>query len=158
MLRAGIGEKRYFSEKAKVRGLAVGMSWQVGLNMGLVKPYYLEVYRVREGTSIPVVTDEKYTPENEEIFLGLTSVIIGASSFSKGLDELKVLPGLHARVAAHFDWGAFDEFVKALEAGVMVDAFMRDVPIMIESNLIPHAQNSPVLINLFLNLQLGKRM
>ena len=159
VLSAGYGEKRYFSEKAKNRGLAVGVTYQIGANLGLIKPYYLELLRSRDpGTSDPnfFVSEEAYSPQNENIFLDL-SRIIGAASFSKGLDNLQVMPGLHAKAAAHFDWGAFDELVKAIEAGIMVDVFFRDVPIMVESPMVPHLENSPVLINLYLNLQLGKR-
>lgn len=159
VLRAGIGEKRYFSEKAKNRGLAVGVSYQVGANLGLVKPYYLELLRSRDpgsGSTQFYVSEEKYGPENENLFLDL-SRIIGSASFSKGLNELAIMPGFHAKAAAHFDWGAFDELVKAVEAGIMVDVFFKDVPIMIESAEVPHLENSPVLINLYLNLQLGKR-
>lgn len=159
VLRAGYGEKRYFSEKAKNRGLAVGVTYQVGVNLGLVKPYYLELLR----SSDPgrpnngfFVSEEAYSPENENIFLDL-SRIIGAASFSRGLEDLQVLPGFHAKAAAHFDWGAFDELVKAIEAGIMVDVFLQELPIMVESPMVPHLDNSPVLINLYLNLQLGKR-
>lgn len=160
VLRAGYGEKRYFSEKAKNRGLAVGVTYQVGANLGLIKPYYLELLRSRDpssgGNTQFIVTEERYSADNDNIFLDLSRVI-GAASFSKGLDGLTVMPGLHAKAAAHFDWGAFDELVKAIEAGIMVDVFFKDVPIMVESSTVPHLENSPVLINLYLNLQLGKR-
>ena len=54
----------------------------------------------------------------------------------------------------HFDWGAFDEYVKSLEGGIMVDAFAREAPIMVE---VGGAENSRVFVNLFLHLQFGKR-
>lgn len=160
VLRAGIGEKRYFSEKAKTRGLAVGISYQVGANLGLIKPYYLEVLRPVDpgtgGNTQFTVSEERYSADNESVFLDL-SRIIGAASFSKGLNELAVMPGFHAKAAAHFDWGAFDELVKAVEAGIMIDVYFKDVPIMIESPAAPNLENSPILLNLYLNLQLGKR-
>lgn len=159
VLRAGIGEKRYFSEKAKTRGLAVGASYQLGVNLALIKPYYLEVRRLSDpgtgGTNF-IVTEERYSEDNANVFLDLNS-IIGAAPFSTGLDEASIMPGFHAKAAAHFDWGAFDELVKAVEAGIMIDVYFQDVPLMVESPLIPHTENSPVLLNLYLNLQLGKR-
>lgn len=158
VLRAGIGEKRYFSEKAKNRGLAVGVSYQAGLNLGIMKPYYLELLRVREtGTINTIISEERYSPEMADVFLGTNSVIIGASSFSAGLTELSVIPGIHLKAAAHFDWGAFDEFVKAIEGGIMLDLFLKDVPIMVEDPLVPHLKNSPILLNFYINFQLGKR-
>ena len=43
VLRAGYGQKRYFSEKAKIRGLAVGVNYEFGPTLGLLKPYYLDL-------------------------------------------------------------------------------------------------------------------
>ena len=44
-LRAMRGHKHYFSEKAKTKGVAVGMQYMAGLSLGLVKPYYLNIQR-----------------------------------------------------------------------------------------------------------------
>lgn len=157
VLRGGLGQKRYFSEKAKRKGLAVGISYEGGPSLGLLKPYYLELVRTSEpGGNDYFIRSEKYSAGNEDLFLDITR-IFGASGFSKGLGEVKVLPGGHAKMAVHFDWGAFDEFVKALEAGVMIDFYFRDVPIMVESPQVPNVNNSPIFVNLYLNLQLGKR-
>ncbi len=156
-LRAGWGEKRYFSEKAKRRGLALGLSYQAGPTLALLKPYHLELLRSREPGSTQVfISEEPYSDDNSDLFLDL-SRIVGAASFSNGLSDLSVMPGINARAAVHFDWGAFDEFVKAIEAGVAVDVFFRDVPIMVEHPSIPHVENSSIFFNLYLNLQLGKR-
>lgn len=157
VLRAGIGEKRYFSEKARRRGLAVGISYAGGVSLGLLKPYYLDLIYLRDqGTSQPIVRTERYSPENAQTFLDIYSVL-GAAPFSRGLGEIQARPGFHAKFAAHFDWGAFDEFVKAIEAGVMLDFFLSEIPIMVESNLTSGINNSPAFFNFYLNLQLGKR-
>lgn len=156
-LRGGIGEKRYFSEKAKRKGLAIGMSYQLGPTLGIVKPYYLDVNLSQDpGANNILIRPIKYDEEVADKFLDIER-IAGSSSFSRGLDELKLMPGGHAKLAVHFDWGAFDEFVKVLEAGLMVDVFLRDAPIMVESPLVPTLENRPLFFNLYLNLQLGKR-
>jgi len=155
--RAAIGEKRYFSEKAKEKGLSIGISYMAGATLGLLKPYYLELYRFNEpGSSAPFISSEKYSEENAATFLDITH-IFGSSGFSRGLSEISVLPGLHAKGGVHFDWGAFDEFVKAIEVGVMVDAFFKKVPIMVENPEIQNAENRPFFVNLYITLQLGKR-
>ncbi len=158
VLRGGIGEKRYFSEKAKRKGLAIGISYEGGPSLGLLKPYYLELVRSSESGPLDnfTIRSEKYNDENAGTFLDV-SRIYGSSGFSKGLGELSPVPGAHARFAVHFDWGAFDEFVKAIEAGVMVDAYLKDVPIMVESPLARSPENKSIFINLYVNLQLGKR-
>ncbi len=156
VLRAGYGQKRFFSEKAKEKGLAIGISYQVGPALGLLKPYYLELLYPESGGSDIVARSERFSEENANVFLDITR-IFGSSSWSEGLGEIAVRPGVQGEFAVHFDWGAFDEFVKALEAGVMFDVFLNTVPIMVDSPLVENTENRPFFINFFLKLQLGKR-
>ena len=147
--RAGIGEKRYFSEKSKRKGVAVGISYEGGVSLGILKPYYLNVNRVEPSGRGSIVA-EKYTEQNADLFLDVNR-IYGSASFFKGIDEITIQPGLHAKFGAHFSLGAFDEYVRALEVGVMVDAYFRRVPIMIVEN------NLPFFLNGYATIQIGKR-
>jgi hypothetical protein len=156
-LRVGFGEKRYLSEKAKRRGVAVGLSYAAGPSLGFLKPYYLDLVRYPDfGSGDPFIRSERFTGSNADAFLNSTS-IYGSSGFAKGLDEVSIVPGAHAKFAIHFDWGAFDEFVKALDAGVMIDVYPRRVPIMVEAPQVQNAENRMLFVNLYVNLQLGKR-
>lgn len=153
-LRGGIGQKRYFTEKARKKGVAVGLSYKIGPTIGLLKPYYLELFTA-DNTPSPFANTRsvKYSDEVHDAFLNPWN-IFGSASWVKGMDEIRPVPGLHTQVAVHIDWGAFDEYVKAAEAGIMIDVFPRTMPIMVD---VPNVENKPVFINLFLNLQLGKR-
>ncbi len=157
VLHGAIGEKRYFSDKALNRGLAIGVSYSGGPALGLLKPYHLDIIRYREPDFTTFfVRSESFSTDNADRFLDLNS-IYGASGFFKGIEQISIAPGAHAKVAVHLDWGAFERFVKAAEAGVMVDFFFRDMPIMIESPQTPNTENQRVFVNLFVNLQFGKR-
>jgi hypothetical protein len=149
VLRSSVGAKRYFSEKAKHKGVAVGISYEGGATLGLLKPYYLEL-RAPDGQ---YTISTKYSEASDSRFLDIWQ-IHGASGLGKGISEISFLPGINAKFAVHFDWGAYDEYVKSLEAGIMVDAFTRKAPIMVE---LDNVENSQVFINLFLHLQFGKR-
>ncbi|MEL6925129.1 MAG: hypothetical protein AAFO94_13865, partial [Bacteroidota bacterium] len=154
VVRAGYGRKRYFSEKAKRKGLAVGINYQLGPSIGLLKPYYLEVTNPIDndgGRTLSI----RYSEDNSDLFLD-KSKIQGASGFLKGWNDVSINPGAQAKFALHFDWGAFDEIVKAFEAGIMADFYFRKMPIMVENELID-AENRPFFINLYLTLQFGKR-
>jgi hypothetical protein len=156
-LHGGFGEKRYFSEKALNRGLAVGISYSAGPALGLLKPYYLDLIRYQEPDfSNFFVRSESYSEDNADKFLDINS-IYGASGILKGLNEIKIVPGGHAKFAVHLDWGAFDEFVKAVEAGVMVDLFFRSMPLMVAPIPGSNTDNQMLFVNFFVNLQLGKR-
>lgn len=150
VLRAGVGAKRYFSEKAKHKGVAVGISYEAGGTLGILKPYYLEL---RSGQDDRFTTSERYTEFTAKRFLD-RDLIHGASSWTKGFGHLSLVPGAHARFSVHFDWGAFDEYLKSFEGGIMVDAFSKKVPIMVDQ---PNVENNLLFLNLFLNLQFGKR-
>lgn len=152
LVRGGFGVKRYLSEKARQKGVAVGFSYEFGPTLGLLKPYYLELPPRSDNLSGFTVS-EKYSEENADRFLD-PNQISGASGFTRGLGEISPLPGAHAMFAFHFDWGAFDEVVKALEAGLVIDVFPREVPILVERD---NVENTPIFFNVYVNLQFGKR-
>jgi hypothetical protein len=155
-LRGGIGEKRYLSEKARRKGVAIAVSYEAGPTIGLLKPYYLMLRTEPANFNQPNFRSERFSIDNEARFLSVDK-IFGADNFFQGIGELGLRPGIHAKFSAHADWGILDEFIKALEAGFMLDAFFQQVPIMAESTLAPNFKNQNVFINLFLTLQLGKR-
>ena len=150
-IRGGIGQIRYFGEKAKRKGVAVGLSYQGGPSLGILKPYYLDLKRFDEENGSGVrPSSEKYTEENESLFLDPNS-IYSYSGFFKGLGEIKIIAGVQARGAIHFSWGSNDEYVKVLESGVMIDFYARKIPLLINE------QNRSLFVNLYLSLQFGKR-
>ena len=153
VLRGGWGTKRYLSEKASTKGVAVGINYEIGPSVAILKPYYLELIKAIDSPPIP--SEEKYSAENHDIFLDVTR-IQGAAPFSKGITELSFIPGAQAKFSFHFDWGAFDEYVKAMDVGIMGDFYLKKADILIEEAL-EGAKNRQFFINLFVALQLGKR-
>lgn len=151
VLRGSWGLKRYFSEKAKQKGVAVGMSYSFGPSLGLLKPYYLALNYSESGSPSGRPLFQKYSAKNDTVFLD-NSKILGAGPFTKGFGEMSILLGGNASIAYHMDWGAFDEMVKALEIGLSVDVFARKAPIFVSADT-----NQQVFFNFFLNLQFGKR-
>lgn len=154
VLRAGWGQKHYLSEKAKRKGAAVGITYQVGPSLGLIKPYYLDIFLLesRSSRTRPI----RFSDQTVNQFLNKEE-IAGSSGFLQGWGELGVAPGAQAIIAAHFDWGAFDQNVKALEAGIMVDAYFRSIPLMIDLERFGNLRNRPIFVNFFINFQFGKR-
>lgn len=148
-VRAGWGAKRYFSEKAKEKGLAMGMTYLFGPSLGILKPYYLDIYKQETGQEESM----KYSEENAEFFLNISnrSNIMGPSGFGKGWGEIRPLPGGFARVGLLFDIGAFDAFLKDIEVGALLEAYPKKVQMMVSDD------NPQVMVNLFLNVHFGKR-
>ncbi|MBL0309101.1 MAG: hypothetical protein IPP77_05315 [Bacteroidetes bacterium] len=148
ILRFSAGMKKTIADKADRNGLRLSFVGFGGISLGLLKPYYL---LLRQPTDVPpYFADERYTDENATRFLSLDS-IVGAGSATKGLDKIQPVPGVHGKIALDFDWGKKDEFVKALEVGMMLDLYYKRVPIMINSS------NRFYQVALFVSFQFGKR-
>jgi hypothetical protein len=154
-LRGGIGRKRFISEKAKRKGIAVGYDYQIGPSIAVLKPYFLELLYTLEngGVTDRVLRTEKYSPENAQKFTTYNEVFGGAGYF-QGFDDLSFVPGIQAQIGVFFSMGAFDKYVKALEIGIMADIYSKKLPIMVETEDV---SNKPYFINFYVKFVMGKR-
>ncbi len=155
MLRLGRGTKKYISDKAKRKGVALGYNIEMGPSIAILKPTYLNFIEqsIVDGEVKNDLVVERYSEENRAKFLNY-DLIFGGASFSKGLNQLSFIPGAQAKIGLFFSVGTFDEYVKAAEIGIMADAFIKKVPIMVETN---QNKNTPLFLNLYVNLHFGKR-
>lgn len=151
VIRGGLGRKYFLSEKAHKRGVALGYSFEGGVNLGLLKPYYLvlEYNNELERT----FRSEPYSAENADLFLN-PDKIRDKGKFFEGWDELTIAPGFHFNAAMHFSLGAYTQFVKAMELGIHIDTYLRKIPIMVETE---NHTNRFLFGHLFVNFQLGER-
>jgi hypothetical protein len=148
-LKLAAGQRFYISEKTEKSPVAIAFSYNGGLNLGMIKPYYLDlIYRFDpQGSKI---ISEKYSSSNSLKFLEPQD-INGASGFSKGWDELTLTPGIYTKGSLLFDWGANDSFAKILELGLSADIFFKNISIVIGE------VRPPLYLNLFMNFYFGKR-
>jgi len=152
-VRAGLGTKRYLSEKAKRRGIAVGYNVEVGPSLALLKPYYLDlIFVTDEGERDFEIRSERFSEENAEKFL--SDDIYGSSGYFRGFSELSITPGIQFKAGLHFSLGAFDRYAKALEVGVMGDVFIKKIPILVEAENI---SNKPYFFKFYLKFEFGVR-
>ncbi|MBA2423229.1 MAG: hypothetical protein H0V61_08395 [Chitinophagales bacterium] len=150
LLNAAVGRQLMLSERAERSGVEVGVKLLGGLSLGLLKPYYLDLLYPVDNTQQYRILSEKYSEENAATFLDWFS-IYGGSGFVYGLDEIKFIPGIHLKAGLNFDWATYDDFLKALEVGVIFDAYYKKVPIMIID------KNQQFFPNLYVSLQFGKK-
>jgi len=153
-LRVSAGGKHFLSEKTRRKGVAVGFIHEVGASIGLLKPVVLRIKEIdpsmqdREG-----LVDVMYSEETANKFLSYDE-IFDARGFFHGIGSTSLTVGAHGKLAGHFALGAFEQRVKALEAGLMVDIFPGRVPILVEQEQV---RNRFVFLNLYLSLQFGSR-
>ncbi len=146
-LRAGRGNILTLTEKARKKGIALGLRYEGGVTLGLLKPYYLQVREERDGV---IVAREIRYGDAPEDFLN-PDHILGRGSFFKGMDKIKLVPGLFGRLAFRFDPGAYDNFIRTVETGIQVDLYASKPEIMVSE------KNAQYYLNFYLNLQLGSR-
>lgn len=147
--RLAYGEKHYMTQKSEGKAVSLAFVYSAGMSLGLLKPYYLNLV-YRNATGMVSVRPERYTAENYFKFLDPNSVD-GAAGFAYGWDEVNLMVGGYVKAGLLFDWGADDAFARSLEIGLEADFYFREVPLMVVQ------PNSPVFVNLYANIQIGKR-
>ena len=67
-----------------------------------------------------------------------------------GFDELSFTPGAYGKLGIMFEFGKFDEVIHALDAGIVIDVFIKKIPIMAIEN------NNQIFFSLFVSYRFGK--
>jgi len=122
-VKLGIGQQYLLGDKGNRNGVSVSAIYGGGLSLGLLRPYYLEVQD--QGGNIQTI---KYS-QDSALFVG--GVIVGGGGLGKGWGEMELRPGAYAKAGLRFDYGRFNEVVSAIEIGVSLDAYLKEVPIML---------------------------
>lgn len=141
--RFSYGQQRMLFEKQRAKGVEIYFNWKTGLNLGLLKPIYLEV--INSATGLGTV-EEKYDPD-----LHNESNIYGKGRFGSGFSEMKFLPGAHIKCGFKFELAKSRERIFALETGVIVDVFPTKVPIL------AFKKEEIAFYNFYINILFGKK-
>lgn len=147
--RIGYAEKRYLSSKETSQAVSLAWTYGGGISLGIVKPYYLNLI-YRSANNVPTIRPEKYSQSNWTRFLDPEQVN-GPAGGSYGWDEALLEPGFFIKTALLVDWGAFDSIAKSFEIGITMDTYFNRIPLLISE------ENTPIFVNLYLHVHLGKR-
>jgi hypothetical protein len=147
-LKGGYGQQIRIGGKANKNGVAVSALYAGGVSIGLLKPYFIDVERESTRERLRV----KFTdtlPSGDRYF------IKGASGFTVGWNELKVVPGLHAKTALRFDYGKFNETVSALEAGINAEFYAKQIQEMGIGSVYKYERQ--FFFNAYVAIEFGRR-
>ncbi len=145
-IRAGVGVSRMLWRKNDLNCVQVDLVYAAGISLAVLKPVYLDILvSTPNGDQLPP-TPQKYDPETDT-----PANIYGRASVFDGLGELSFYPGLYGRGGLNFDFSNRHKTVKALEVGVVVDAYKNVIPMM------AFAKNNQVFANLYVSFSFGKR-
>ncbi len=123
-LHAGYGKDRLLNRKPYWGGVEVRYFYHVGASLGFEKPIYLYIIKYSPGFTNPYTSTERYDPTKH-----FYDNIYGRASFTKGLSETQLRPGIYGKVGFNFDFGGENERVKSLEVGAYVDYYPHSIPL-----------------------------
>lgn len=128
-----------FDKGVEVRYLYIG-----GLSVAWAKPIYLEIGY----PSIPYqyIATERYDPERHFV-----DNIFGRASDLKGIDEMRLYPGIYGRFGFSFDYAKQQKNISTIETGVIIDYYVQDIPMMAK------IENDPYFLTFYVSLQFGTR-
>ncbi len=144
IFRPTFGQRHVLFEKIRKRGVEVNYVWALGPSVGLTKPVYLEIGH----PAIPYeyISVEKYDSNEHYI-----DNIFGKAPVTRGLGELKMHPGIHAKFGFNFEYSPKNRGIKAIETGMTFDAYAEEVPIM------ALVDNQQFFFAFYINLLYGKK-
>lgn len=153
--KLGYGQQYLIGGKANKNGVAVSAIYSGGLSLGIIKPYYVDIYDNNTNEQLKY----KFT---DTLPAGSDYSIIGASGFTTGWSEVKFKPGVHAKAALRFDYGRFKETITAIETGINLEYYTSDI---LQMSLLDNAtspttfttKQNKLFFNAYISIQLGKR-
>ena len=145
-LRPSIGLHKEFIPKQSLYGVSITYVAHIGPSIGITKPVYLNVLENEPFSNRANIVKRKYDPEEHQ-----QGDIYGRASFLNGFDELQIHPGIFAKFGFHFDFASSRESLRAVEAGIKIDAFFEEIPIM------AFTDNRAIYTNLYVSILFGSR-
>lgn len=140
-LKLGYGFRKMLAGKPDPGSVSIHWTNVVGGCLGMLKPYY-----------VTLINNEsiRYTDATGAEFLN-KNYILGNAGFSKGIGEMKMIPGGQLKSMLHFDFATSRKTVTAIETGVSLEYYTEPVAIMY------NRKEQQLFTNLFVSFQFGKR-
>lgn len=142
-LRASIGRQHELYKKADLGGVAIRFFYSGGPALAIYKPIYYKVIYPVSLTEF-LIREEKF---NQSI--AIPQDIWGRASFTKGISETKVTPGIYAKSGFNFEYSKEDKVIHAIEVGATLSAYLKEIPIMASPD------NKSVFFSLFVSYRFG---
>lgn len=141
--RASIGRQHELYKKADLGGVSIRLFYTGGPVLAVYKPIY---YKVIYPTSLTefYIREEKFNTN-----IAIPQDIWGRASFTKGLNEIRVMPGLYAKSGFSFEYSKEDKVLHAVEVGATLSAYLKEIPIMASSD------NKSIFFSLFVSYRFG---
>ncbi len=145
ILRLWRGHQKLRSEKLRKDAVQLSTHWRYGFSLGILKPVYLEI-------GYPDIPYDYLATEIYDATAHFSDNIYGQASWSNGLDQLSVVPGLHLSYGLDFEYGNERFEQRTLSAGIACDAFVTPPEIFAAG----FEQNHRLFVTLFATFEVGR--
>jgi len=142
-IRGSYGLQREVFKKADLGGVAVRYFFSAGPTLAFYKPIYYKILYPISQYEFTVIEEKLDVNEHPPYD------IYGRSSFTKGLNETKLLPGLYGKAGLNFEYSKEEKIIHAVEVGATVSAYTKKIPIMATTD------NKAVFVSLFVSYRFG---
>jgi len=143
LLRGGIGRQHEIFKKADLGGVAIRYFYSGGPVLGFYKPIYYKIIDPVSQNEFQIKV-EKFDVKKHE-----PSMIYGKAPYTKGLNEMKIMPGIYAKGGFNFEYSKEDKVIHAIELGAQINLFPKQIPIM------STAPNKAIFLSLFGSYRFG---
>ncbi len=143
LFRGGPGYQKEIFQKGDLGGVAIRYFFSGGPVIAFYKPIYYKILKFISSYEAEIV-EEKFDIKKHD-----PSMIYSKSSFFKGLDEGKFLPGLFAKGGFNFEYSRQEKIIHAIELGAQINVFPKAIPIM------EAARNKAIFFSLFASYRFG---
>lgn len=125
ILRGGVGRQRVIRSKPYWGGVEIRNFYSGGVDFGFTKPVYLYIIESSSSPTDQTLVAERFDPNHVNL-----NNIYGRAPFTTGFNKMSFYPGLYGKFAFSFEFGHDDTKIRCLEVGVILDKFIKSVPIM----------------------------
>ncbi len=139
LLRLGYGKHKLLAGKTLKNNVEIRYLYAAGLSLAILKPVYYEL----DVTGDSVVY-AKFSSSSK-------NYIKGGAPYGIGLNEISFMPGVYAKTAIGFEYASKYNYIRAIETGLVLDVYYKDVPILAET------KNYPFFISFYVGLTYGKK-
>ncbi len=127
-IRMGYVQENILFDKTDQGSISMAWVYSGGLSLGLLKPIFLSVDEFGDDGDLRV-NIIRYTGETNP------ANINGEANFLRGIEETKLHPGVYLKTGVNFDYQFLDKKITNLEAGIIYDYFINEVPIFYEDEV-----------------------
>lgn len=119
--RPSFGQEWVLFSKAPEEGVQLNLIFGAGPTLGFLKPYYILYNRSNNELNPQSIA---YNPDTS------LNYVYGHGGILDGLNEMKVVPGFHARTGLAFESGRVRSSVFGIEAGIVAEVYAKPIELL----------------------------